>query len=394
MLKNKTVLLDVFFYLTITVLIILNFYLALNLPFTGKLGGPDEPMHISMVDYLNKHHHWPSWDSDELLRYVSGSSYATGSSIVYWWHAFMYSLFDMHRWGSVSLFLVLMIILIVFYQKSRVAGYIGLLFITPQVLFVFSYVNADVGVMIVALLLGIASTKFIKNPLDRGHVIFFFVASSACITARMHMWVLGFIVFLSVIVITARYFRKISLKTWIIALSLSLLVASWWPITSYYAHDGAIVPFKGSSTIKQNFGNPDIELTPFDFRTLPYVNFTIKVVKSFYGTWGWMNLELEHYIIPCVFYLLIFLYIFIRQKWFGLFYCFLFLANYYFLVLFAVTIDYQYQGRYLFPAFFLTFGMSIEYFKEEKGSWPLYLSIILMVLINFYNIYQLQEMSF
>ncbi|MCK4518276.1 hypothetical protein KAT92_05870, partial [Candidatus Babeliales bacterium] len=279
---------DIVFYGSFLFLIYASLSLVVNLPTSFPLGGPDEPMHISMTEYIAEYWKWPQWDSHKILRYCDGSSYVCTSAIVYWFHAFLYKITDIHRLGSFFLFIGYLCILAYFYRKNKVAGIAGIAFITPQVLLTFSYVNSDVGTICIAFLLGIAIAKYLHDPNKPSNFYFFLVMSGACMTSKYHMWGIGFIAFVYALFVTRRSIFRLPWKTIFFASFFAVLIAVWWPITSYFANNGDIIGFLAQEKARLLFGDSNLPLFSPPLESFPLRHFLFLTAKSFYGIWGWM----------------------------------------------------------------------------------------------------------
>jgi hypothetical protein len=70
---------------------------------------------------------------------------------------------------------------------------------------------------------------------------FFLIMSGACMLSKYHMWGIGFVAFTYALFVTRRSILHLPPKTLFAAFFLAVLIASWWPITSYFANDGDII---------------------------------------------------------------------------------------------------------------------------------------------------------
>ena len=121
--QNYTTFVNTIFILFIIVYFFLGQYLLWNIPYTFPFGGPDEPMHLSMAEYIAKYLSWPQWDSTEVARNAYGVSYSPGGSIVYWLHGLSYKLFGHHRIGGYLLLLAYLLLSIIAYQKKSTSRF-------------------------------------------------------------------------------------------------------------------------------------------------------------------------------------------------------------------------------------------------------------------------------
>jgi hypothetical protein len=111
--KNNNTLINAIFILSILTYVVLGQVLLWNIPYSFPFGGPDEPMHLSMAEYIARHLSWPQWDSTEVARNAYGVSYSPGGSIVYWLHGLSYKLFGHHRIGAYILLLLYLLLSII-----------------------------------------------------------------------------------------------------------------------------------------------------------------------------------------------------------------------------------------------------------------------------------------
>ena len=65
--KSSLGYINTLFILLIIAYAILGYFLLWELPYTFPFGGPDEPMHLSMANYIAEHLSWPQWDSKEVI---------------------------------------------------------------------------------------------------------------------------------------------------------------------------------------------------------------------------------------------------------------------------------------------------------------------------------------
>lgn len=394
---------DIVFYGSFLFLIYASLSLVLNLPTSFPLGGPDEPMHISMSEYIAEYWKWPQWDSHKILRYCDGASYVSTSAIIYWFHAFLYKITNIHRLGAFVFFMGYLCILAYFYRKNKIAGIAGIAFVTPQVLFTFSYVNSDVGTICIAFLLGIAVAKYLHNPNRPSNFYFFLVMSGACMLSKYHMWALGFVAFIYTLFVTRKSILRLPRRTIFVAFFLAVLIASWWPITSYFANNGDIIGFLVQEKARLLFGDPN--LSPFSpsFESFPLRHFLFLTIKSFYGVWGWMCFELPgiNYMVAISLLALLLFVLIIHNKKLSFFLLFLLLFNLFLMVIFSTQYDYQPQGRYLFPSYFIINGiilynLAIDSRLPERPFFNNLLSTlsILLILLNIISISNLGKSFF
>lgn len=388
-LKNKTISIDVLFTFLIVFYLLLGMVLIFNIPYGFPYGGPDEPMHISMAIEILNNMHWPDWDSLQLLRSPYGVSYSTGSSIVYWLHAFTFGLFQTHRLGSYILFIVYLLISTLAYRKNRIAGYFMLAFLFPQVIFVFSYVNADVGTMVTALLFGLSVSFFVFNEKKYSHLLYVFFFAGLSITGRQHLWLLSFIILIIVLFIYRKTILEYSIKKLLLLVVIGLLPASWWFITSYLHNDGDILGIFTNAKSIVEFSQPNLPILARQWIDINLYDFFKSLFTSFYATWGWMNIQLSSYSYSIV---LIFILIILFQlkiilsKKIILTSIILFIVNILLLIAYSIFYDYQPQGRYLFPSFFLIIGLIVgSFISKNMNSNKFLILLILLSLVNVLN---------
>jgi hypothetical protein len=385
--KNSTFI-HALFILLILAYVVLGQVLLWNIPYSFPFGGPDEPMHLSMANYIANHLSWPQWDSTEVARNAYGVSYSPGGSIVYWLHGLSYKLFGYHRLGAYMLLLVYLLLSIVAYRKNRLAGFLLLAGLLPQTLFTFSYINSDVGTIIAALLFGMSVGYFLtaEDKPKNFFILLFFAGLT--ITAKLHLWAIAFLTLVWVVV----YKRKILLtypkKVWLIAILIGLVPASWWFITSFLANDGDFLGIFTSAKAIAKFGGANLPSLARDWASFSINEFLSSTLISFYANWGWMSLPLDTYtytIVSIIASLILFLlYKHIDTKVF-IFFCMLLIANFAFMIVYSVAYDYQAQGRYLFPSFYIILGMLTTIFINKKiFSKVLLWLLILLSVLNIY----------
>lgn len=388
-LKNKTIFIDVLFTFLIVFYLLLGMVLVFNIPYGFPYGGPDEPMHISMAIEILNNMHWPDWDSVHLLRSDYGVSYSTGSSIVYWLHAFTYGLFQSHRLGSYILFIAYLLINTLAYRKNRIAGYFMLAFLFPQVIFVFSYVNADVGTMLTALLFGLSVAFFVFNEKKYSNLLYVFFFAGLSITGRQHLWLLSFIILIIVLFIYRKAILEYSIKKLLLLVVIGLLPASWWFITSYLHNDGDILGIFTNAKSIVEFSQPNLPTLARQWIDINLYDFFKSLFSSLYATWGWMNIQLTSYsyllILVIILFVLSELRLYLSKK-IVFISIILFIVNILLLIVYSVFYDYQPQGRYLFPSIFLIIGLVVGsiIFKNINSNRFLIILIVLS-LINVFN---------
>lgn len=381
------------FYGTFVFLLSCSFILALKLPVMFPWGGPDEPMHISLVKYIATYWEWPSWDSYKLLRYINGQSYSTGSSIVYWIHAVFLKLTGHNRFGAVLLFTVLLGFLWTIYRRNKDAGLFGLSLITPQCIFIFSYVNGDTGTIIVAFFLGVASACYLSAPEKKHYFYFFMLSSAACMTGKFHVWAVGFVVFAAIAIVNIRYIVRLPVRHIVTAGMTSLLIASWWPVTSYFANDGDMLGFTAQKKAMAVFGDPAYKLTTFDLDAFPFKVFLTLLMKSFYGVWGWMRCYLPDPVYVAAFLLVAvqIILLLIQMKRRAALLIALMIFNVLLVVIYSTGYDFQPQGRYLFPSYFILIGFSVSsmafHRNQESGKTVNDISRIVSIVLIALNIF-------
>ena len=401
--QSIDLLFDIVFYGSFLFLIYASLSLVVNLPTSFPLGGPDEPAHIAMCEYIAEYWKWPQWDSHRILRYCDGSSYACNSVILYWFHALLYKITNIHRLGSFIFFIGYLCTLAYFYRKNKIAGIVGIAFVTPQVLFTFSYVNPDVGAICVAFLLGIAVAKYLQNPNKPSNFCFFLVMSGACITSKYHMWAIGFLAFTYALFVTRRSALRLPWKTIFVAFFLAIFIASWWPITSYFANNGDIIGYLAQKKARLLFGDPNLSPLSISFEFFPLRHFLSLTITSLYGRWGWMACGLPriNYIVAISLLTLLLFVLIIHNKKLSFFLLFLLLFNLFLMVIFSTQLDYQPQGRYLFPSYFIINGiilykLAIDSSLLEKPFFRNLLSTlsILLIFLNMISISSLGKSFF
>jgi hypothetical protein len=333
-------------------------WLVFHLPDDAPYGGPDEPMHRSVSQYLAQHLAWPGWDSEELERYVNGVSYATGSSFGYWLEALLLRSSGQPRLSGLLLFFSYLLILGFLFRRDPLVGLLGMAALLPQVLFVFTYVNSDAWSMAIAFLLGLAISEFRANPTRRRSIVLLFTAAGACISCRQHTWVIGFAGFAYALLPHLRRLVREHSRWLIVASCAALVVASWWPVTSYFANDGDPVGFTAGRAAMARFGDPETSKELGSFGELPLLVFAVKTAESFYGRWGWMNVRLDtaYYavaaLVGCAF---LWFLLTSRRSWAWLLFL-TFGVNLALLLVYSIFYEVQAQGRYFFPAYFLVLG--------------------------------------
>jgi 4-amino-4-deoxy-L-arabinose transferase-like glycosyltransferase len=372
----------IFFYL------FFGLFLILNIPDKLPYGGPDEPMHISMANYISNYLEWPHWDSEEILRNPYGISYTGRSAIVYWLHGLFYKIFGFHRIGAYFLLLIYLLICACFYVKNKTAGYLLLVFIFPQTIFYFSYVNSDNGLVLTALLFGLSIAYFLygTNNLKSFYLLFFFAGFT--ITSKQNLWPITFIALLIAIFLKYRTILKYKKYQWAIALLIAMGPAMWWFITSFHANDGDIIGIYTTtekSLVKfKSLGLPPLRMHWYNF---DIVEFAFETSRSLYGVWGWMNITFnssryEYIIFFMSLLLIIFLYKYLGKKIF-VFSVILILANFLLMIIFSIWSDYQPQGRYLFPSIFIICGIGAgTILKSTQVFHKLNIILIVFIIMN------------
>ena len=351
------------FYVTV-----LGFYgwavptLASNLPDDWPLGGPDEAMHRSVSGYIARHLAWPTWDSRDLQRYWTGASYATASSFGYWVEGLSERFTGRARLGSLALFALLLTVLAIRCFRDRVTGSIGLTMLTPQVAFVFAYVNSDAWTVIVSFLLGTAAARFRHDPRRASAIVFLFAMLGASLTVRFHLWPLAALVGAYVLTPRLRLLWRERRRALLWGLIVALPLACWWPITSYRANDGDPIGVAAGRRAQRKFRVPDAPRLNVPWKALELRGFALLTAQSFYGVWGWMQMWLAepfYWAVAVLGGVLALLLARLEARFVPLI-AVLFLVNAALVVLYATTYDFQPQGRYLFPSFFLSMGLVIE----------------------------------
>ncbi len=363
-------------------------YLLWHIPYSFPFGGPDEPMHLSMAEYIAKHLSWPQWDSTEVARNAYGVSYSPGGSIVYWLHGLSYRLFGYHRLGAYLLLLLYLLVSTLAYRKNQLAGFILLAGLLPQTLFTFSYVNSDVGTIIAALLFGLSVGLFLTGENTRKNFFILLFFAGLTITAKLHLWAIAFLTLVWVVMYKRKVLFVLPKKVWLIAILIGLVPASWWFITSYLSNDGDMLGIFTSAKAIAKFGTPDMPSLARAWVDFSMSDFLDSTLISLYANWGWMSLPLEMYnyysVTIVAIALIVLVYKHIDTKIF-IFFCMLVLANFGFMVVYSVGYDYQAQGRYLFPSLYIILGMIAAIFihKNVYSKMLLWLLIVLSV----FNLY-------
>ena len=386
--KSSLGYINTLFILLIIAYAILGYFLLWELPYTFPFGGPDEPMHLSMANYIAEHLSWPQWDSKEVIRNAYGVSYSTGGSIVYWLHGLSYKLFGHHRIGAFLLLLVYLSLTIFMYRKNILAGFLLLAGLFPQTLFIFSYVNSDSGTIITALIFGMSVAMFVTDEDKIKNFLRLLFFAGLAITARQHLWAMAFLTLVWAVVYKRKVLFRYDKKIWFFAILIGFVPASWWFITSYLANAGDILGvFTNAKSIIQ-FGNPDLPSLAREWANFSIMDFLHGTLLSLYASWGWMSLNLENYeyILVSIVALSIIVLIYkkIDTKIF-IFFCMLVLANFGFMLLYSVAYDYQAQGRYLFPSIYIILGMITMILVNKKIFSKVLLA--LLILFSIQNIY-------
>ena len=386
--KNNIRYINAIFVLLIIAYIVLGQVLIWNIPYSFPFGGPDEPMHLSMAEYIARHLSWPQWDSTEVARNAYGVSYSPGGSIVYWLHGLSYKLFGHHRIGAYLLLLFYLLLSTIAYRKNKLAGFLLLAGLLPQTLFTFSYINSDVGTIIAALLFGMSVGLFLTGEDNRKNFFILLFFAGLTITAKLHLWAIAFLTLVWVVVYKRKVLFTYSKKIWMLAIVIGLVPASWWFITSFLANDGDILGIFTSAKAIAKFGTPDLPSLARAWVDFSMGDFLDSTLISLYANWGWMSLPLHHYeyiLVTIVAILtIIALYKKIDTKIF-IFFWVLLLANFAFMIVYSVAYDYQAQGRYLFPSLYIILGMIAVILINKKIFSKVLLS--LLILLSMQNIY-------
>ena len=367
--STQTKYINILFILLIIGYAFLGQVLLWEIPYSFPFGGPDEPMHLSMAEYIANHLSWPQWDSTEVARNAYGVSYSPGGSIVYWLHGLSYRLFGYHRLGGYLLLLVYLLISIMVYRKNKVAGFVLIAALFPQSLFTFSYINSDVGTMIAALLFGLSVGLFLTGSAHKKNFFILLFFAGLTITAKLHLWAISFLTLVWAVIYKRKILFTYNKKVWITAIIIGLIPASWWFITSFLANDGDFLGIFTSAKAIAKFGADNLPSLAREWSTFSMREFLSSTLISFYANWGWMSLPLEvyHYFIVSAIALAIMalVYRYIDTKIF-IFFCMLIVANFAFMVVYSVGYDYQAQGRYLFPSLYIIVGMIGSIFIIKK----------------------------
>ena len=386
--KNNNTLINAIFILFIMTYVVLGQVLLWNIPYSFPFGGPDEPMHLSMANYIANHLSWPQWDSTEVARNAYGVSYSPGGSIVYWLHGLSYKLFGHHRLGAYLLLLVYLLVSIMAYKKNKLAGFLLLAGLLPQTLFTFSYINSDVGTIIAALLFGLSVGLFLTGEDNKKNFFILLFFAGLTITAKLHLWAIAFLTLVWAVIYKRKVLFTYNKKVWIIAIIVGLIPASWWFITSFLTNDGDVLGIFTSAKAIAKFGTPDLPSLARGWAEFSVSEFLASTLISLYANWGWMSLPLEmyHYYIVAIITvaIMVLLYKHIDKKIF-IFFCMLLLANFGFMIVYSVGYDYQAQGRYLFPSIYIILGMITAILINKKVFSKLLL--VLLIVLSVFNIY-------
>jgi Tfp pilus assembly protein PilF len=174
----------------------------------------------------------------------------------------------------------------------------------------------------------------------------------------------------------------------LVALAVSLVIASWWPVTSSIVNDGDVIGFSAARKARLVFGNPYMPRLARSLDQIDMPDYAARVAASFYGVWGWGMLFLS---VP--FYVAAYLcggvvvgLLWSRRRRFVPLYLLLFLINGGLLLYYAATYDYQWQGRYLFPFYFVALGatagdLAAAGWKLEPGRYRTVLLSALAALV-------------
>jgi len=386
--KNNTTLINTIFILFIITYVILGQVLLWNIPYSYPFGGPDEPMHLSMANYIANHLSWPQWDSTEVARNAYGVSYSPGGSIVYWLHGLSYKLFGHHRIGAYILLLLYLFLSIIAYRKNRLAGFLLLAGLLPQTLFTFSYINSDTGTIIAALLFGMSVGLFITGENNKRNFFLLLFFAGLTITAKYHLWALAFLTLVWAVIYKRKVLYTYNKKIWLLAIIIGFIPASWWFITSFLANDGDILGIFTSAKAIAKFGTPDLPSLARAWSDFSMSDFIYSTLVSLYANWGWMILSLKSYeylLVAIVTGLIIItIYKHMDKKLF-FFFCMLIAANLGFMVVYSTFYDYQAQGRYLFPSIYIIVGaLSAIFITKKIFSKTL---LILLILMSMFNVY-------
>ncbi|MCG8589510.1 MAG: tetratricopeptide repeat protein [Proteobacteria bacterium] len=351
-------------------------WLSRHVPYEHLSGGPDEPMHLSVANSIARHLTWPSWDSPELVRYRNGGSYATGPAFGYWIEGLLARGFGTNRLSGVLLFAGIAAVAGGLAWRRPLAGLVCAAVVTPQVMFIFAYVNADAWAVFVAFHLGLAIALVGSNPSDPRRLAYFLCSAAACLTSKPHLWALGFAAFSGTLAAYHGGFLAAAKRrqSWLI-LAGAVAIAAWWPLTSYFAH-GDFLGAAARQNALDTFGAGAGASLAKPWQELELGHFTTQVAKSMYGYWGWAWLPL-----PGAYYAAAAL---LTPVWFAAgalsgkrwlaFFVGLPLLNFALLLVYSVNYDYQWQGRYLLPSLLLVCGVAagrLAYHpRSQDGRWP------------------------
>ncbi len=350
------------FLLGACILLAAELALSFHLPYEFPIGGNDEPMHLSMARSIAKHLSWPRWDSQELLRFY-GTSYATDASINYWFEGLSLRWTDQLRWSPRLLFVLYLLVLSRVALRDPIVALFGLAAVTPQLLFVFSYVNSDAWTVIVALLLGTATARFCLEPGRTSNVVLLFVTAAACLTCRPHMWVLGCVTFSGAVLWRIHVVLRENPKALISALIPALIIGSWWPVTSMIANDGDPIGRATNRRAIVKYAILDPPPVGLDEAEIRVRDFAVIAGESFYGQWAWGTLGLRQvqYRAALLVGLPLLAFALTRSKTYWLLFAVLMLVNGSLMYLSAERFGTAiWQGRYLYPAFFVVLGAFLE----------------------------------
>ena len=336
--------------------------LQAELTYLWPLGGNDEPMHLSMAGYIAEHLAWPAWDSPDIERFFA-ISYATSPSLNYWFDGLLIRLTGYDRTSQFLLFCVCLAVFAGAASRNPLAGLLALALTVPQVVFVFSYLNTDAWSATVALLLGVALDRFVADPTRTRNIVAFFCAAAACLTCRYHMWAIGCVAFALPLLPRLRMLWTRNPRGLLIATIAGTAIASWWPTTSYFANDGDPIGFRAARQEQLQFARPNGPELKMAVSNFDPLDFFERMGKSFYGWWGWATIALPHIYYKAALLIAAPLLLFalaMHRNRLGLV-LLLFEVNVALMLWRAITYHHVlWQGRYLFPAFFVTIGILVH----------------------------------
>ncbi len=345
-------------------------WLSGRIPYEHLSGGPDEPMHLSMSRTLAETLEWPSWDSPRVERYRNGGSYATGPSFGYWIEAVLLRLTGRDRGSGVFLFAVITLCASALAWRSPLAGLLCAATTTPQLIFLYSYVNADSWAIFIAFQIGLSIALLHEAPDRPWRVAYFLLAGAASFTARQHLLPLAFVTAAYTLLALRHQVGALLARrsTWA-AIAAALVVASWWPLTSYVAHDDPFLGLTARQQAVEHFGPETPLALGMPWSELDLGEYTRQLARSAYGYWGWAMVPLPGGWYPTAALLAVAWLAVCVAAWprFSPLFLVLPLMSFGLMLVFAVHYDYQWQGKYMLPSFLLVCGAAAGRLGQGHG---------------------------